>query len=333
MPRVSVILPVYNSAAYVSKAINSVLSQTFTDFDLIVVDDGSTDNTGEVVARIADSRVQYLKKNNQGPSLARNMGIRNSIGEFVAFIDSDDCWLPNKLELQVRALNLSPEAGLVHSSVLIVSPENKLLRYDRAWLEGRVLYKLLLNNAIATSSVMVRRKVLEDVGLFAPDSGSRLIPKEEHDLSRNTMRRGEDWELWMRISSEYPIVVEPNASVIYTARPGGLSKNILAMRDDTLYSMHVAYSSYAAKYRHLQQFSYSNIHLNAGKGLCTYGELASARQEFMRAIRLCPFRLLPYIWLLSTFLGKYLNRRARNLRNFFSVLFSRSSIPGGTSLR
>ncbi|TLN28536.1 glycosyltransferase family 2 protein, partial [bacterium] len=111
MPRVSVIIPSYNRADMVMDAVNSVLRQTFADWELIVVDDGSQDNTREVIAAVRDERVRYIYQDNQGLPGARNSGIRAARGEYVAFLDSDDVFLPHKLAVQVTAMDARPELG------------------------------------------------------------------------------------------------------------------------------------------------------------------------------------------------------------------------------
>jgi glycosyltransferase involved in cell wall biosynthesis len=119
-PRVSIIVPAYNAAAYLPYAIDSVLAQTYQDWEIVIVDDGSTDNTRAVVdayrSRLRD-RLQYIFQPNRGVSAARNHGIRAARGEFIALLDADDVWLPQRLELGVNALDADPAVGLVHSRV------------------------------------------------------------------------------------------------------------------------------------------------------------------------------------------------------------------------
>ena len=115
MPVVSAIIPTYNFGRFLGEAIQSVLDQTFTDFELIVVDDGSTDDTREVVGSFNDSRIRYIYQENRGLPAARNTGIKASRGEYIAFLDSDDIWLTQNLELKVKSLDSHPDAGLVCS--------------------------------------------------------------------------------------------------------------------------------------------------------------------------------------------------------------------------
>src|SRR5882724_2062331 len=114
-PKVSVIIPTYNRAHYLGTAVNSVLSQTFSDFELIVVDDGSTDDTMRLVERFHDSRLRYIYQQHRGISAAMNAGIRAARGGYIARLDSDDIWLPDMLEVEVGVLDARPEIGLVYA--------------------------------------------------------------------------------------------------------------------------------------------------------------------------------------------------------------------------
>ena len=116
---VSVVVPTYNRESTIVRSINSILEQTYQNLECIIVDDGSSDHTKDVVSQIEDSRVRYIKLNqNRGPSVARNVGIRESRGDYIAFNDSDDLWLPDKLEIQMAKLEAEAEAGMIYCSYL-----------------------------------------------------------------------------------------------------------------------------------------------------------------------------------------------------------------------
>ena len=190
-PLVSVILPTYNRAYIVSKALQSVLSQTYRNFEVIVIDDGSTDNTKEIITNISckDSRVKYFRNNeNKGPAGARNVGINLAKGELIAFIDDDE-WFPNKLEKQDNLLQTLPENfAVVYSGFYKVIGAKKIYIpskniYPR---EGRILNSLLKGNFVDTPSILVRKSALLDVGLF--DERLSML---------------EDWELAIRLSKKY----------------------------------------------------------------------------------------------------------------------------------
>ena len=151
MPKVSVIIPAYNCAHYICHAVDSVLAQTFPDFELVVVDDGSTDNTRELLKQYG-SQIKYIYQQNKDMTAARNTGINHSSGEYIAFLDSDDIWLANKLERQIVLLDQAPEVGLVYCWHYYIDPAgNRCQFYDntigRSFESGSRLYEKLIDNS------------------------------------------------------------------------------------------------------------------------------------------------------------------------------------------
>jgi glycosyltransferase involved in cell wall biosynthesis len=183
-PKVSVVIPAYNHGRFLAEALDSVRKQTFRDFNVVVVDDGSTDNTAEVVAAFAPE-VRYVHQQNAGPSGARNTGIRHTTGEYVAFLDADDTWMPEKLALQVAYLDVHPEAGLVFTKVLVMSEAGQpLYTYPHRYrYRRREFERLLLWPYGSMNVVMVRRVCFEKLGLFD-----------------ESLRAGEDWDMWLRMA-------------------------------------------------------------------------------------------------------------------------------------
>jgi len=210
VPEVSVVIPSYNSAKYLPETLNSVLKQTFTDFEIIVVDDGSTDNTKDVVASFKSDKVRYIfQENSGGPSLPRNVGIKAAKGKYIAFFDSDDIMVPNKLEKSVYFLSLVPNLGFIFSNFIKfddksgVNFKNAFLAEYHMFLgikkkeSGSKCYvidrcdaynTLFYENYIGTSSVVVPKKVLLDVGYFD-----------------ESLRNSDDRDMWFRISKNYDI--------------------------------------------------------------------------------------------------------------------------------
>jgi glycosyltransferase involved in cell wall biosynthesis len=193
---VSVIIPAYNSSLYIQQSIESVFNQTHPHTEVVVVDDGSSDNTRELVAKlILSPRLKYLYQENRGPAAARNAGIRSSTGTFIAFLDADDFWLPDKLEKQLMLFQ-NKKVGLVYSDyecftgdgesipLVELAVEANLGKYFR---RGHIYPSLLHFNYIPTSSVVVRRDVLDETGLFLETIGD------------GRFLYGEDYELWLRI--------------------------------------------------------------------------------------------------------------------------------------
>lgn len=203
--RVSVVIPTYNRAADLRRALDSVLSQTFPVAEIIVVDDGSTDNTREVVAQFG-SRVSYFHQNNAGGAAARNRGIRLAKGEWIALLDHDDWWMPEKIQLQVEALHRNPGAVLAYTSAWIISLDGA--RAIAQAVEPAQLWPALRHsNLIAScSSVMVRREAVIAAGCF------------DESLSIS-----DDWDLWIRLAQKHPFAVVSEPVTNYMVNPNSLS--------------------------------------------------------------------------------------------------------------
>ncbi|MDA8430927.1 MAG: glycosyltransferase [Geobacteraceae bacterium] len=209
--QVSVVIPTYNRAGFLREAIESVLAQTYTNFEIIVVDDGSTDGTQELMTSLYRN-VRYLRQENRGPAAARNNGINNAAGEFIAFLDSDDIWLPEMLSKQIARLSLNPAAGLVATGYglfetgrvmteMVVLDEDDLADARRG-----NHYK----NFFATSSLMVRKLCLTTVGL----------------LNEN-LHYAEDWDLLIRLMERYSFEYLPEVLMLYRSHPTNLSTTSL----------------------------------------------------------------------------------------------------------
>ncbi len=182
-PIVSVVIPTYNYAEFLPKAIESVLGQD--DIQVIIVDDGSTDNTKEIV-RTFGPGIEYIQQTSQGPSAARNRGIAASKGEFVAFLDADDYWLPGKLDQQVDLLNSRPDIAGCHTAFVVsVQSKNKKQRVGCYWNQSGYhpsFRELLRDNCVNMSTMVIRREVFSRIGVFD-----------------ETLRTSEDWNFWLRV--------------------------------------------------------------------------------------------------------------------------------------
>lgn len=184
-PQISVIIPTYKRSAYLREAIASVLAQTFTDFELLVVDDGSSDDTAEVVAAFGDKRIHYIFQENAGRSAARNRGMAESHGEFIAFLDDDDLYLPHKLAVEVAFLERHPEVGLVASGARIIAADGSFIRDWKTW-EGQprpTLDTCIYACALLTCAILFRRCWLDTV--------DQWFDRE--------MEAAEDTDFWLRL--------------------------------------------------------------------------------------------------------------------------------------
>lgn len=187
MLKVSVIIPTYNAGKFLSQAIQSVLGQTYSDIECIVVDDGSTDNTIEIIS-IFKGKIQYILQDNQGPSVARNTGIQNSTGDLIAFLDADDYWTRDKIFKQVVEFKDKPKLGLLYTQVTLVDINNTMIK---KWLgqgtpwpsPGKEAFArcILLDDFIIAglSTMMINRKCFESYGLFQSD----IVQAEEWPLA------------------------------------------------------------------------------------------------------------------------------------------------------
>jgi glycosyltransferase involved in cell wall biosynthesis len=202
MPSVSIIIPAYNAAEFIGDAIRSVLAQNVSDYEVIVVDDGSTDGTREVL-RAFDDRVQYVRQNNRGVAAARNAGIAMARGQWVCFLDADDMWMPEKLGRQLTLAVQHPSVGLIFAD----AEERDAARIQKRSILETMRFgpdalrdvplrepfrKLLVENFIPTSTVMIRTACFATAGTF------------DEELSN-----AEDRDLWLRIAAHFPIACVP----------------------------------------------------------------------------------------------------------------------------
>ncbi|MEW6236061.1 MAG: glycosyltransferase family 2 protein [Candidatus Omnitrophota bacterium] len=206
-PKVSVVLPAYNRERTILRALNSVLSQTFADFEILAVDDGSADGTIKAIQSCADPRIRCLRhEKNRGAAAARNTGIKAARGEYVAFLDSDDEWLPQKLELQTAALDACcPETGGNSTWTFDHFPQQERTVVHSPRIEGPFLKHIALGCDLRPgTALMIRRSVYDDVGLYD-----------------DTLTRLEDWDWLLRFAQKYTldIVKEPLAHIHMGAMP------------------------------------------------------------------------------------------------------------------
>lgn len=214
---VSIILPTYNRAYCIRRAVDSVLCQTWSKWELIVVDDGSSDGTEEIIAAYAaaDSRIRYHRQpNNRGVSAARNEGIRLARHEYIAFQDSDDVWHADKLEKQMQVFDGRPEIGLVYSAMQGTRQDGSAVRIpdisiDRKFLRGNLYGLLLQGNVIDAPTAVMRKSCVEKCGGF--------------DESLSCL---EDWELFLRIAREYEIGYTDEALVDSDIHNEGVSSHV-----------------------------------------------------------------------------------------------------------
>jgi glycosyltransferase involved in cell wall biosynthesis len=207
---VSIIVPAYNAELYIKETIDSILAQTYCNYEIIVVDDGSTDNTPVIARQFGDS-IRYIRQPNQGLSSARNTAIKNARAETIALIDSDDLWEPQFLERMIPFLNLHPEAAGVYCGFQYINSRSEVIGRPSLKIvppESFHAAMIIEGNWLAPCAVVFRKQLLEDVGLF--------------DESLHAV---EDWDMWIRLSERSPFVGLPEALVKYRRHDSNMTKD------------------------------------------------------------------------------------------------------------
>ena len=218
MPEVSVIIPTYNSARYLVDAVDSVLAQTFRDFEVLVIDDGSTDETESLIGGYG-APVRYIRQENSGVAAARNRGIAESRGRYVAFLDADDTWFPTKLERQIETLKGRVDSRISYSAFTVVDSDMTPIMIKRSNRRGTALEDLLLLGNVVGSicTVLAARDLFDRVGLF------------DADLSQCA-----DWDMWVRIARQTEFVYIDESLVTYRQHGTMMSNNAALLESDSL---------------------------------------------------------------------------------------------------
>jgi glycosyltransferase involved in cell wall biosynthesis len=248
MPKVSVIIPAYNAIAYLKEAVDSVLKQTFTDFEVLIVDDGSSDGTVEWASQIPDPRVRLISQENQGSSGARNTGITAAQGEYIALLDADDIWQPTKLQKQVRYLEENPSIGLVDTWTVLINQQGQSTgKIVVSYAEGDDVWKQLVQFkpvCPCDSTPLIRRRCFETVGLFNTE-----LPFLE------------DLDMWIRLASQYRFGVIKEPLVQYRQHPGSKSTNCQGTLEAFRTIIEKAFESVPAELLPLRERGYGHINL------------------------------------------------------------------------
>jgi len=219
MPTISVIIPVYNGEKTIKQTVESVLNQTFKDFELLIINDGSQDATLEIIQAINDERIQVFSYQNSGVSASRNRALTKAKGEFISFIDADDLWTPNKLELQLKALQDNPQAAVAYSWSDWIDESGQFLRSGgHITVNGKAYEKLLLRDFIESgSNPLIRKQALDEVGYF-----------------EQSVTPAEDWDMWLRLAARYEFVTVEVPQILYRISPNSASFNIVKMEAGSL---------------------------------------------------------------------------------------------------
>jgi glycosyltransferase involved in cell wall biosynthesis len=296
MPKVSVIIPTHNRADFLKAAINSVLSQTYQDFEIIVVDDASTYATREVVTSFGDPRIHYVRNEvNRGDGGSRNAGILNSSAEYVAFLDDDDEWLPEKLQLQTELLiDSSPSLGGVYTGLInIEKSTGKILGLHIPEHRGHLFPKMFVDSPLVTSCLVLKRQCFETVGLF-----DEKIPYNN------------DYDMWIRVAEHFEFEYVKEPLVIYHTHEWKLSTDL----GRVIQGWELVIDKYR-QYFALSAGNYSRILYNLGILYCLNGNFGKSRQMFIKAIRMKPREVVHYGGLFCSLLGSETMKTAITVKN------------------
>jgi glycosyltransferase involved in cell wall biosynthesis len=277
MPTISVIVPAYNAEKTILETITSVQQQTFSDFELIVINDGSTDRTLELLNTVNDSRLKVLSYPNGGVSIARNRGISHATGEFIAVLDADDLWSTDKLELQLAALQQHPEAGVAYSWAYYMDEQGTSSQpSEPVYFQGNVYAQLLVNDfVVSCSNCLIRRKAVESVGDFDKEVAGAA-----------------DWDYWLRLALNWPFVVVPKHQVYYRISSESMQSNVEFMERCNLRVIEKGFQSAPPEMQSLKNHSLANTyrysaHLYLTR-VATTDAAKVAIQKLWMAIRLYP---------------------------------------------
>ncbi len=245
MPVISVVIPVYNGEKTIGETVQSILNQTFTDFELLIINSDSTDRTLDVIGKFNDSRIKIFTYPKAIVAVNRNRGFQNSSGAFITFMDADDLWTTDKLEAQYKALGTSSNAAVVYSWTNCVDEQGNFLRQcSYVHWAGNVLPKLLVDDFIGSgSNIMVRRDAFEAVGGFD-----------------ETLSNAEDTDLALRLSIRYEFAVVPAAHVLYRISSGSKSSNILKMEEANLRVIDRAFKEAPESLHYLKPYAIGNLY-------------------------------------------------------------------------
>jgi glycosyltransferase involved in cell wall biosynthesis len=282
-PLVTAVMPAYNCAKFIGGAIESILAQSYAPVEIVVVDDGSTDGTREVVRRFG-GEVRLLERGHGGPAAARNTGIAAARGELIAFLDADDLWKPRKLILQVPLFD-NPAVGLVYGNFDYIDEQGGLIRTRLGrWYRGKIFQQIMKHGLAWTGTVMVRRSVFEHIGGFD-----------------ESMPVAEDWDMWLRVSAFYEVDYEIQTLSSYRMREGSLIGGPEFI-DRMIYGLNKNFRLYgrqagmsAGEYRRLLAHYYYRL----GNGRLPAAIAKRNREYLWRAIRTNPLHfkaLRAYFW-------------------------------------
>jgi glycosyltransferase involved in cell wall biosynthesis len=295
-PRVSVVIPTYNRAHLIGESIQSVLTQTFRDFELIVVDDGSSDDTETVVRRFGDPRIRYTYQENKGISGAQNTGIRTAKGGYIAFLGSDDLWLPALLQLEVEILGSNPDVGLAYAKAQAIDTDGNLKSQISGTSQkypGDTLKSALYGNFVCTIAALMRRECFDRVGLFD-----------------ETLKARVDYDMWIRMAKHYRFAYLDRVLAHFRIHSGRYtrvkSEHFAQVCTSRIKVLDKAFADpdLSEDILSTKPIAYRNAYMDIGLGWLSSRTWRESVRNFRKAIRISPNPLLtPFriLWLILVY--------------------------------
>ena len=291
----SIIVPVYNGASTIRETLDSVLQQSVEAFELIVIDDGSTDSTLEVVASFEDPRLSVFSYPNAGVSATRNRGVAHASAEYVSFIDADDLWTPDKLARQLEALEKSPNAAVAYSWTDYIDETGRLVAHDQqVSFSGNVYGELLCRDFLeSASNATIRRQAFLDIGGF--DS---------------SLSGAADWDFFLRLAKDYDFVAVPYPGVLYRISDSSMSSNLSMQEQECIAVLERAYKQAPEGLQSLKPRSFSQLYqylsFKAMQGPLSRAKGLTALQYLRRSLAYSPMIAVHSFRLTSILLLKIL---------------------------
>ena len=300
---ISVIIPTYNSDKYICEAIDSVLCQTCSDYEIIVIDDGSTDDTKTIIGNRYPT-VRYYFVENRGVASARNLGISLAQGELIAFLDADDRWLPEKLDKQSVLFHNDNKLGMVFTENYFFDEhgiiEKKVNKRERL-MHGDIVRNIFLNSYVATPTVMVRKNVFDTVGLF--EEGLTVA---------------EDDNMWMRIGMRFGVELLEEPMVLCRITEGSLSRKSHSIFLGVKTHIEIIKKKYPDIYNHLEKSTirrkYSDLFFSEGYHYFSQNKYKEARGKFIKSYFYCPIKFKFLLYIISTYLPLHTIKKIRDIK-------------------
>ena len=277
MPEISVIIPAYNAQKTIKKTLESVIAQNYTDWEIILINDGSTDGTIETVKEIKDSRIKVFNYTNSGVAKARDRGIINSQGKYIAFLDADDFWTPDKLQLQLQVLQNNSQAGVAYSwSYFYYEETQKCVLSNPVYYQGNVYPQLLVTNFLQHgSNPLIKRQAIDSVGNF-----------------NSNVPHCADWDYYLRLAAKWHFIVVPKHQIYYRQTSNSMTSNITGIEKQLCQMIEQIYLTVPDELQHIKSQSFAWIYQYCTQQYLERGEniqsVKNALFYLIKAIRLNP---------------------------------------------